>query len=160
MQSALKTKPIAVNRTHDPQLVRDILAQLLDTLAEDYESVDELTIDCKKDCWLDIDGMGLFHLHADNSTTTYIHAQVLKPYRYLSEEIGYAVWNWVLDNTEYQKFITVVPVIYPHVKAYTEKMGMIEEGLNRKSACKNGEIIDQWLMGITRKEVEDFLCPV
>ena len=159
MQSASKLAPIVVSRTDDTELVRSVLSQLLDTLAEDDSSPESLAVDCVRDCWLDIDGMGVFHLHAHNSTTLWIHAQVLKEYRHRSVEIGYAVWGWILANcpVNYQKFITSIPVIYPNVRAYTEKMGMIWEGTNRLSARKNGQIIDQWMMGITRKEVEAFL---
>ncbi len=161
VNTQLKTEPIVAKRTRDVGFIRSIVGELWDTVAEDGQLFEEWEPKANSECWLNISDTAVYCLNAENSTTLLMHAHVSKSARAYSRTfsvaIGHAVWVWVLENSDYQKFNCAIPVIYPNVKAYVEKMGMIEEGVNRKSYCKNGEIVDQWLMGITRDELEEFM---
>jgi len=157
MQCVSKPDPIVAERTYDADFIKSVVLSLWDTVTEDGQT--DFSPEVISECWLNINNMAVFCLHAENSTTLRVHAHVLKEYRAYSADIGYAVWFWVLNNCpdKYQKFTCSIPVLYPNVKAYVESMGMVEEGVNRKSYCKNGEIVDQWLMGITRDELREFM---
>lgn len=160
MQSAPLPESITAERTDDTALIKGVITQLWDTVAEDGMSLEDWSADCVSECWLDIQGMAVFCLHPANATTLIMHAHVRKSYRpRYSVAIGDAVWSWVLAEcpVQYQKFICAIPVIYPNVKKYVESMGMVEEGINRLSYTKHGKIVDQWNMGITRQEIEDFM---
>jgi len=159
MQRALKYPRIAAERTHDIALIRDIVGSMWSDIAEDGQLFEDFTPECVEECWLNINDMAVWCFHAENSTTLDIHVHILKAYRGQSVEIGYAMWEWFMNHCpgEYEKINCTIPVIHPNVKAYAELMGMVQEGVNRKSYCKNGEIIDQWMMGITRTEVEEFM---
>ena len=55
------------------------------------------------------------------------------------------------------KVIAQVPFLYPNVKDFCLKNGFVVEGINRLSHQKDGVIVDQWLLGITRDEIEEGL---
>ena len=55
----------------------------------------------------------------------------------------------------YKKVIVFIPIINKNVKMFALRIGFKEEGLNRQSYIKNGDIIDQWLMGMTQKEIKE-----
>lgn len=92
-------------------------------------------------CWL---------MHHTNSTTLEVHIQVLKEYRTHSEEIcrGFIAWAW--DNTPAQKLVAQIPTLYPNVKAFAETMGFRVEGINASSIQKDGQLYDQYYMGLTK----------
>ncbi len=150
-------------RTYDEQIIKSILfcPEIFKTIAEDGFLKENFELDCIGDCWLlmsnDDKTIGLYHLHPRNSVTLEIHAHVLPEHRKQhSKETGLAALQWILDYApdHYQKVIAQIPVIYENVKKFTCSFGFVEEGLNRLSYIKNGEIVDQWLLGITRTEIE------
>lgn len=99
--------------------------------------------------------LGLFVVHAMTGTVVIGHANILPAYwgnREMNKAIGEAAIQWVWDNTDFRKIITTVPVIYKHVLAYTQRIGMKREGIMRDSYLKNGQLHDQYYMGISRKE--------
>ncbi len=146
---------IVADRTHDIGFIKSVVGSMWDDVAEDGQSIEGWEPEVVSECWLNINDMAAWCLHAENSTTLIVHAHVLKAYRYASEEIGLAVWAWISENCDYEKVNASIPFIHPNVKKYAERVGMVQEGINRFSYCKNGEIVDQWLMGITRDEMKE-----
>jgi RimJ/RimL family protein N-acetyltransferase len=147
-------------RTYDNELVARLmrLPELWATVAEDGQNPDLYVPDCENACWLlMIEGeelVGLYNLHAHNSVTVEIHAHVFPEFRKKhSYDTGIAALSWVIDNSDYQKVVAVIPTIYLNVKRFTCSFGFKEEGVNRKSYLKSGELVDQWLLGITRDEI-------
>jgi len=154
-------------RTFDDELVYRVMTspEIWQTVAEDGQNPDDFNPNCDDDCWLLIDDrselVGLYNLHASNSTTLMMHAQIMTDKRQeYSDRAGLEVWKWILNNcpNNYQKFNAMIPTIYPNVKNYADRMFMVLEGLNRKSYLKNGNICDQWMMGVTRDEIKEFLA--
>ena len=97
--------------------------------------------------------MALYNFHGINGVTVQIHAHVIPAYRKeYSKQTGKAALDYIIENTGYCKIIAVVPVLYNNVKKFCESFGFKEEGINRLSYQKNGEVIDQWYLGITREE--------
>ena len=67
------------------------------------------------------------------------------------------IYQWVIENTEYEKITGECPVIYPQVIKFCTDCGMVEEGTNRRSWLKGGKIHDQTRIGITKDEIISFL---
>jgi hypothetical protein len=99
---------------------------------------------------------GLYHLSPHNQQTINMHCNMLKQHRYIANDAGLLVYDWILNdcNKQYTKFITEVPQCYPEVYFYAKRFGFEDEGTNRKSVIKNGTLIDQWRVGITKQEIE------
>lgn len=157
---------IEAKRTFSHEIVEGIITNpaIFETIAEDGFKIEDVEIDCIKDCWLTMDNgdeiVGVYKLHPHNSTTLQIHAHVLPEFRKeFSHDTGIEALRWILEEgpREYEKVIAIIPRIYENVKRFTCSQGFIEEGVNRKSYRKNGRIVDQWLLGITRDEIREML---
>lgn len=145
-------------RIHDPELVKSVLLHpdIFATIAED--AADDFEPDMEGSIWLAMlapNLVGLYQIERLNGITAQLHANVLPESRKAhSKATGWAALDWVMENLpDIHKLIAVVPVIYPNVKAFTCSFGFREEGVNRESYLKNGEIHDQWILGITRPEI-------
>ncbi len=155
---------VIAKRTTDAELIKSIvfLPEIFDCISED--GIDDFESDVNRDCWISIKKddlcIGIYHLHPHNSATLEIHAHILPEHRErYSIDSGKAILKWILDESPdmYQKIIAQVPKLYPNVKAFCEINGFVVEGVNRLSHRKNGTLHDQWLLGITRDEIERFL---
>lgn len=144
----------------------------VDKILRDPELFDRISEDDVKDYETPFDGhqrymmimkddlaIGVWNLYPLNSVTLNIHCNMLKDYREYNEEAGVLLFTWFLADCpkQYQKLNTEIPTIYASVYHYAKKFGFKDEGINRKSIKKSGELIDQWRLGITRNEVNDFL---
>ena len=134
------------------------------TVAEDGQTQESFDPNCKGDCWLLLetneDIIGVYNLHPHNSVTLEIHAHVLPEYRKrYSMESGDLALRWIVEEgpKQYQKVIAQIPTIYQNVIDFTLAHGFTEEGVNRLSHLKDGELLDQWLLGITRNEINQYL---
>lgn len=103
--------------------------------------------------------VGLFWFHHVNNTTIQIHAHVKKEHRdTYSYVCGVGILNYFYNElSQYSKLIAEIPTIYTDVYKYTKKFGFADEGINRMSYEKNGNIVDQYRLGTTRKEVKAWL---
>lgn len=156
-----------IERTFDEQVVKSVMLHpaIWATVAEETQDPEKWEPEMVADCWLQIvcDGklIGLYNIHAHNSVTLEIHAQVLPEYRSeYAKESSRQVLQWILDSEDaagYEKVIAQIPTLYPQVKHFTLNAGFQEEGLNRLSYRKDGKLYDQWLLGITRQEIKAFL---
>lgn len=150
-------------RTHDVALVKSVmtLPEIFDTVAEDGQDPAAYAPDVVGEIWLamranDGDLIGLYNVHAVNAITVEIHAQVLPEQRKeYSRATGLAALRWIRVNLpDCHKVIATVPALYPNVKKFTMSFGFQPEGVNRASYLKGGKIYDQWLLGITRDEID------
>jgi hypothetical protein len=67
-----------------------------------------------------------------------------------------AILEWFL-TTEMNKLNVAIPVIYKSTINTAKKIGFIMEGIDRESFLKSGKHVDQMLLGLTRKEIEEIL---
>jgi RimJ/RimL family protein N-acetyltransferase len=101
----------------------------------------------------------VYNCVAVNGVTVLIHPHVLPEVRSkYARESCLAALKWIYDNApKYVKITALIPVIHKNVKLFAKRIGFKEEGINRKSYLKDGKVIDQWLLGITRSELGDVL---
>ena len=134
--------------------------ELFDRIAEDgHEPSDHKPYE--KDCYLLIKNdevvIGVWFLEPENSTTLNIHCNILKEHRAHGKEAGKLILKWFVEDApeQYQKLNAEIPFTYPEVYHYTKKYGFKNEGVNRLSVMKKGELVDQWRLGITRTEIKE-----
>lgn len=92
---------------------------------------------------------GLWMLKPWNSTTYEIHTCILPPYRgqaaiHAAKDAG----RWMFENTECRKIVTLVPEDNRPAMAYALAGGMEKEGVIKNSILKDGDLLDQTILGI------------
>lgn len=97
---------------------------------------------------------GLFMLVPINQVTAEIHTCLLPSIHGKNAMIA---GRLLLSHlfTKYQKAISWVPSPNRKALIYALKLGFQVEGVNRASFLKNGELVDQKLVGLTKG---DYLC--
>lgn len=146
-----------VIRTYDTELIKMVISddRILETVAEDGFSIDGFEIN-KRDIWLlimDKTLIGLCHFVAVHAKCYEIHPLLIDRGRKSKVAISAAL-RWMLDNTDMEKIVATIPKIYRFIRVFALGFKFKDEGINRKSFCKGGKMIDMWNMGITRKELE------
>lgn len=97
---------------------------------------------------------GAFMYVPQNSIMYEVHSCVLPEHRGpLAIEFAKESLKWMVMNTNCQKVITHVPENNRLALAFAKRAGMQLEGINRKSYQKAGAIIDQFVLGITGREI-------
>ncbi len=144
------------------QILKD--PEIFDRIAEDGVTYQDFRISFDgTQCYMLIESddmiIGVWCLYPANSSTLNIHCNILKDYRVYAKEAGKLIVKWFAEESpsQYIKLNAEIPVIYPDVYFFTKKFGFLDEGINRQSICKNGDIIDQWRLGLTKNEAIAFL---
>lgn len=151
-----------IERTFNVDLIRAVVTEprMWETVAEDNQEPTNYVPEVESECWLHVkdnmETIGLFQFKALNAITLEVHPYILPEYRgKIANEAGRMHLQWFADNaTRYKKLVGSIPTIYKNVKLYTLMLGYREEGINKSSYLKNGEVHDQWYLGITRDEIE------
>jgi len=154
---------ITIRQTVDSELVKSCMLRddILSTVAEDNINGIKYEPDMQKNCWLSLydgsDFMGVISYEAKNSVSVEMHMGIFTEFRgKKSYDATKLALIWLISEFPcYKKVIVFIPVIYKNVKLFAMKIGFKEEGLSRQSYVKNGEIIDQWFMGMTQEEIKE-----
>ncbi len=103
--------------------------------------------------------IGVWNLYPNGASTLNIHCQILKQHRVYAMDAGRLIVEWFVAEApeQYVKLNAEIPQTYPDVYHYTKKFGFQDEGVNRQSIKKAGEIVDQWRLGLTKAEAMQFL---
>lgn len=143
---------LRAERIYDVQICMAVMSSMWDEISE--ENAPEFIPDVIFEYWVGIynDGLvGVYRIHQVTSVCFQIHAFMIDR---THKESGKIILKWCVHNIEdMQKLIAEIPVIYPNVYGFTKKQGFVDEGINRKSFTKDGEIHDQHRLGITRGEI-------
>lgn len=142
-----------LERLYDVALCQEFVHDLWDSVSED--GVEQpYWPDVVNEYWIGIyeDGLsGIYRIHAINGVTWQIHAFMVE--RTNAKESGKAILEWFYNMNIGNKLIAEIPEIYPNVYHFTKNQGFKDEGVNRASFLKNGNIVDQKRLGITREEI-------
>ena len=122
---------------------------------EDFSMPDHLYLGVYKDSAL----VGFFWLHAENSKTWVVHCNILKESRDISLLAAKEFYRFIIDELSdvIHKLICKIPVTYIDVYKFTKKTGFIDEGIDRESIIKNGNILDRYMLGITMTEIKKWV---
>lgn len=100
-----------------------------------------------------IDGLVFYHRH---NTVTYEAHTCLKPSLWGRD--GRKGWlmtaGWMFDHTDCRKIIGSCPADNPLIERFAKSIGFTVEGVNRKSLLRNGRLLDQTMVGLTKEEFE------
>lgn len=153
-------KTLTAARTLDYGLAIWIIDQVFDEISED--GIDSYVPDVISEHWVTLfDGencVGMYRLHQVNAITYQIHAFIRPDHRERwAKESGKVILHWCLDNLEFNKLIAEIPAKYQNVYHFTKGQGFKDEGINRQSFLKDGEIWDTYRLGMTREEIKTWL---
>ena len=113
-------------------------------------------VDAKALYWLlvsDEEPAGVFLLHPHNLVCYEVHTCLLP--RVWGEQAVHATQlcrAWMFEHTRCQKIVTNVPQKNLLALRFAKRCGMTQEGINRKSYLKDGELQDQYVLGLTKQE--------
>ncbi|MFX6097781.1 DUF2824 family protein [Acinetobacter baumannii] len=94
---------------------------------------------------------GLFLLIKHNSIAIEIHTCLLPGLRGSKAiEAGKLILNLIFEN--HQKVISWIPENNRKAKLFAQMLGFQVEGINRASFLKDGKLLDQFLVGLTKGE--------
>jgi RimJ/RimL family protein N-acetyltransferase len=146
-----------IERTHDMRLVREIMSDpAIFTHIHDDSVIECDPIDHEGFNWMlvsDSAPAGVFLVHAMNSVCYQMHTALL-PCIWGQDAANAAqmLLAWAFNDTDCQKMITAVPAYNRAALRFAKAGGMTQEGINRASFMRNGALIDQIMLGITKQE--------
>ena len=154
-----------IERTFDVDLVNRIISHpsiypfVSDDGAPDAVKFDCLSMIDNHACYflaplIDNNVAGIFFYHPHNSITYEVHTNILPEYRgSMVVDMAIASLEWMFSGTSCKKVITHVPENNRAAYRLAKKVGMKNEGINRASFMKGGNIMDQHLLGIVKGEL-------
>lgn len=155
---------LTLNRTKNKYVIKEILSndELWKSITDDHADKDSFDIDIESDHWLllstEDELVGCYKVEKRNSSHIEVHTNILPKHRKeRSIECGILLYKWILSHERIMKLTVTIPVTFSNVRDYCLHFGLCDEGLNKSSILKNGELLDQWIMGITREEISEVL---
>lgn len=152
-----------VRQVNNPDLIREFITQpdLYDRLSEDHSaSTDSWIPNLHLSLWamvydviddeLDIWGMFAF---VPETQIVYRFHPAISPQHWGDKqnvEAGKLVLEWFWEHTDALKLVGKAPVIYPDALKWGQRLGFKREGIQRNSFLKNGELHDQYHVGLNR----------
>tara|TARA_R110002033_G_scaffold14961_1_gene43107 strand:+ start:1750 stop:2109 length:360 start_codon:yes stop_codon:yes gene_type:complete len=99
---------------------------------------------------------GFFWITPTNSITVDVHCNILMDYRKNAVEYSKEFVRFMCNNYagRINKLNCKIPVIFKDVYGFAKKCGFLDEGIDRQSILKNGEILDRYILGATLKELK------
>lgn len=107
-------------------------------------------------CFDDDELCGFFGIHGDTSTSAWLHINILKQHRNKAIDFVLEFYRAALKSG-ILKFNAKIPVCYPDVYKFAKKCGFVDEGLDRQSIIKDGEMLDRHILGMTRSEMQEWV---
>jgi RimJ/RimL family protein N-acetyltransferase len=149
-----------LTRTRDMGVVRSIMAHpAIWPHVHDDSVVECEPIDHDGFHWMLVDDgapAGVFLVHAQNSICYQMHTCLLpRIWGAGSARAAQLLLGWAFTETDCQKMVTNVPAYNRSALRFAQAGGMTQEGINRASFLRNGALIDQIMLGITKQE---WLC--
>lgn len=150
-----------IERCHDMGLIKSILMHpsVLPHIHDDGFTGDLDLTDEAHIFWMLVknpEPAGVYMLQPHNMATYELHTSLLPTIRgALGLEAIHKVIDWFFDDLKGLKLITHVPEINKAAMQYAYRAGFALEGINRRSFLKDGVLLDQFALGITK---EDWQC--
>lgn len=154
---------LTASRTFDVSIAYEIVnhPSIVEAAFEDGQP--SITPDVVADCWILMQtesGLiaGVYNLAKIRQRAFEVHAYMLPEFRESYSKLsGYRFLEWCVNNVEFDKINTMIPKTAKHVWHFTKKFGFKDEGFDRKSFLKDGKLVGQYIIGITKEEVLESL---
>ena len=89
--------------------------------------------------------------HWRNCVTAEVHVSVLPEWRSASYLAGRDMLTWLWTETPAEKLVGMIPTDNRQALLYTLRLGFKIEGICSKSFLRNGQLLDQTMIGLERK---------
>lgn len=146
-----------IERTHDMDLVYSIMANesIWPHIHDDFVK-EPNPVDHDQLYWMlisDDHPAGVFLVHAVNSVCYQMHTCLLpRIWGDGAAQAAKLLGDWVFNEMNCMKLITAVPAYNRAAFRFAKAGGMTQEGINRASFMRNGKLIDQIMLGVTKEE--------
>jgi len=137
------------------------MPEIFETIAED--GVTDFVPDVLNEYWVlmmteDDVITGCYNVHQVSLGVYEIHAFMIPEFRKKYSALsGRKIYEWCLENLNFQKINATIPQKYKNVYHFTKGFGFKDEGFDRDSHVKDGKVMGRYRLGITRQEIIDFL---
>ena len=144
----------------DMNIVKEMAAKVWDSMAEDDVIIDNFEpYNSSTAAWFiysndDID-VGMLFVSNDSSTAINFHPYIMPEHKGSGRKMVVEFFEWFIRNipAKVNKINVKVPIIHKTVYNFAKKVGFIDEGVDRMSYTKNGEVCDRYALGLTRSEI-------
>lgn len=143
-----------IARTTDIDFIVKCVHGAWDCLTDDGSPIKELYFPPlgENATWVRVEDYGVFLLTRMNLILYEVHTALLPAAKGMAVDIGKEALVWAFANTEAKRIITSVPVNNPLALRFAKAVGFIQYGVNEKSFQKDGELIDQIMLGVSKGE--------
>jgi len=100
------------------------------------------------------EAVGVITFTAESSSVVDSHIAFLPNRSGNAVEFARQSADWIFENTDYIKIVGKTPFCNRHAHIFALRVGFKDEGINRESYVKDGEVYDMWYTGITKGEWE------
>ena len=101
--------------------------------------------------YVDEKPIGVMIFYPCGDVACWCHIQVLPEYRKEHAfAFGKMAVQWAWDSLAIAKLVAQIPAIYPNVIRFAEMHDFEIEGINKRSYLKDGQLIDQYYLGLAR----------
>lgn len=151
-----------IERTHDMVKVEAVMKHpaIWPHIHEDGTDADYRPVDHEGFHWMLVtegaEDLGIFLVHARGEVCFEMHTCLLPTcWGRRAAQAAQLLAGWAFRETECRKLVTSVPAYNRLALRFAQAGGMRLEGINRASYLRNGELVDQIMLGITKQE---WLC--
>lgn len=148
-------------KTKDWPLIREVMTDpaIYPHIADDFSPPRDGFEPFKEDAiWYvkvldDKELLGIFMFHPDNAICWQVHTCLL-PHAWgaRAKLAGRGVVRWIFANSQCQRIVTVVPAGNRLALKFAGECGMELYGCNPGSFMKDGKLVDQILLGISKAQ--------
>jgi len=156
---------IKLTHTTDMDLVKSILIipEIWEQAAEDgveqddyYPGYDSLSAWLL--CEIDDEPIGLIYVHNETLCSINIHPYLKHKFKRKGRDMMIEFFKWFLTLPDKLCKVNVsIPSSRRIVYNFAKRVGFKDEGINRMSFLKDGDICDQYQLGLTRNEIKGLL---
>lgn len=96
--------------------------------------------------------LGVLSMHVESTQMIHVHIHIPHGSREEKYEIGQAMIDWIWGETPFTSIIAYVPVIFPNVIGFANRLGFINVGTLSRGHKKDGELHDLQVLQLERGE--------
>jgi RimJ/RimL family protein N-acetyltransferase len=142
----------------NPKEIKSLVLKVSQLAFEDGVNADNWTPKAfGNNCWLAIkeegEIFGLAAFRAIQAHTVEIHMYAMPNKCNKWKSIVKSVLEWLYSKENINKVIALVGVNHKTTYKLLKKIGFTQEGLIKESYLKDGKFHDQYVMGLTRKDI-------
>lgn len=148
-------------RLYDMQVIADTIThpRIYPHVSDDLAPPRESFVPCDHPsvyylgAWDQQEYLGLWMFAPQNSICWDVHTCLLPTaWGKRAAEATKGAASWIFANTECQRIITTVPATNALALRLAKLAGLTQFGVNERSFLKNGQLLDQILLGISKPE--------